>query len=311
MPATKSSRLGRGLGNLISSGVSTEEKAKPVQKVQENGSEYQTLPLANIQPNRFQPRDNFDDAQIDELVASIQSEGLLQPISVRKSTDGNFEIIAGERRYRACKKLNKETIPVRVLEVDDIASAALALIENLQRTDLNPVEEARGYQTLMKEFGLTQEKVAQRVGRSRAYIANALRLLQLEGTLQNFLITGELSVGHAKVLLGLPAENDRKELAEKIVSEGLSVRESENEVRQLKGEDLAQAAKNASSPRTTTANLPPPPEVEHFQNSLGQKLSTHVSLKHTHSNRGSIVIDYRNMYELQRIMETLGVTAIG
>jgi ParB family chromosome partitioning protein len=311
MPATKPSRLGRGLGNLISGGVSTEEIAKPVQKDQENGSEFQTLPLAHIQPNRFQPRNNFDDAQIDELVASIVSEGLLQPISVRKATDGKFEIIAGERRFRACKKLNKETIPVRILEVDDIASAALALIENLQRTDLNPVEEARGYQTLMKEFGLTQEKVAQRVGRSRAYIANALRLLQLEESLQHFLITGELSVGHAKVLLGLPAENDRKDLAEKIVSERLSVREAENEVRQIKGEDLAQAAKNASSPRTTTANRPPPPEVEHFQNSLGQKLSTSVSLKHTHSNRGSIVIDYRNMYELQRIMETLGVPAIG
>ena len=311
MPSTKSSRLGRGLGNLISSGVPTQDKTKPVQELQANGAEYQTLPLGQILPNRFQPRDNFNDAQIDELVASIESEGLLQPISVRKATDGKFEIIAGERRYRACKKLQKETIPVRVLEVDDIASAALALIENLQRTDLNPVEEARGYQTLMKEFGLTQEKVAQRVGRSRAYIANALRLLQLEESLQHFLITGELSVGHAKVLLGLPLEKDRKDLADKIVSERLSVRESEKEVRQRKGEDLAQAAKNASSPRTTTANLPPPPEVEHFQNTLGAKLSTPVSLKHTHSNRGSIVIDYRNMYELQRIMETLGVAAIG
>jgi ParB family chromosome partitioning protein len=247
MPATKSSRLGRGLGNLISSGVSISERPKEIAK-EEISSEYQTLPLNKIQPNRFQPRDSFDDAQIDELVSSIESEGLLQPITVRKAADGNFEIIAGERRFRACKKLNKDSIPVRVLEVDDSSSAALALIENLQRTDLNPVEESRGYQTLMKEFGLTQEKVALRVGRSRAYIANSLRLLQLDNLVLNFLISGELSVGHAKVLLGLPEEILRHELAQKIVSNGLSVREAEAEVRLLKGKEVAQAAKNISSP---------------------------------------------------------------
>ncbi len=268
MPATKSSRLGRGLGNLISSGVSSTEKPKETIK-EESSSEYQTLPLGKIQPNRFQPRDSFDESQIDELVASIQAEGLLQPITVRKAPKGNFEIIAGERRFRACQKLKKESIPARVLEVDDSSSAALALIENLQRTDLNPVEESRGYQTLMKEFGLTQEKVAQRVGRSRTYIANALRLLQLDDIVLNFLISGELSVGHAKV---------------------------------------PQAAKNISSPRTTTANLPTPPEVEHYQSSLSDKLSTPVSVKHNHSNRGTIVIDYRNLYELHRIMDSLGVT---
>ena len=307
MPATKSSRLGRGLGNLISSGVSISERPKEIPK-EENCSEYQTLPLSKIQPNRFQPRESFDNDQIDELVSSIESEGLLQPITVRKVADGNFEIIAGERRFRACKKLNKDSIPVRVLEVDDSSSAALALIENLQRTDLNPVEESRGYQTLMKEFGLTQEKVAQRVGRSRAYIANSLRLLQLDNLVLNFLISGELSVGHAKVLLGLPEEILRHELAQKIVTNGLSVREAEAEVRLLTGKEVAQAAKNISSPRTTTANLPPPPEVEHYQSSLSDKLSTPVSVKHNHSNRGTIVIDYRNLYELHRIMDSLGVT---
>ena len=309
MPATKPNRLGRGLGNLISSGISTSVKHAELQS-ESNQSEYQNIPLDKIQPNRFQPRNSFDETQIDELVSSIQSEGLLQPITVRKANDGKFEIIAGERRFRACQKLNKESIPVRVLEVDDSSSAALALIENLQRTDLNPVEESRGYQTLMKEFGLTQEKVAQRVGRSRAYIANSLRLLQLDESALSLLISGELSVGHAKVLLGVPSDADRIELAEKIVSEGLSVRDSEKEVRLLKGEEIAQAAKNISSPRTTTANLPPPPEVEHYQNSLADKLSTPVSVKHNHSNRGAIVIDYRNLYELHRIMESLGVSPV-
>jgi ParB family chromosome partitioning protein len=306
MQATKPSRLGRGLGNLISGGVTPSPKPQ-AQPSGDSGGEYTTLPLDKIQPNRFQPREHFDDDRIGELVASIESEGLLQPISVRKTQDGNYEIIAGERRFRACQKLQKATIPARILQVDDSSSAALALIENLQRTDLNPIEEANGYQTLMSGFGLTQEKVSKRVGRSRAYVANSLRLLQLAPSLQEYLAAGQITVGHAKVLLGLTDEAARQVLADNIVEEGLSVREAENQVREMKGGELSQAAKNIGSPRTTTGNLPPPPEVLHFQDSLGDKLSTPVALKHSHSNRGSIVIDYRNLYELHRIMEVLGI----
>ena len=304
MPATKPSRLGRGLGNLISSGVSTASKPQP----HEGGGqkEYTTLPLDKIQPNRFQPRDHFDDTQIGELVASIESEGLLQPISVRQTTEGKYEIIAGERRFRACQQLKKDSIPARILEVDDSSSAALALIENLQRTDLNPVEEAKGYQTLMAEFKLTQEKVSKRVGRSRTYVANALRLLQLDSSLQTALANSELSVGHAKVLLGLPDEAERQSLATTIIHEGLSVREAENRVRILKGGEVAQAARSIPQNQTTTA-APRPPQVGLFETSLSQKLQAPVSFKHGTSDRGRIVIDYKDMADLERVMVALGV----
>ena len=179
-----------------------------------------------------------------------------------RDLDGQFELVAGERRFRAMRKLKKRSITARILKISDLSSAALSLIENLQRADLNPVEEARGYETLMREFGLTQEKASTRVGKSRAYVANALRLLHLDPSIQDLLASGKLSVGHAKALLGLTSDSERNSLAKRIVAE-LGVRDAENEVKILKGEDLQFAARVAVPAESTSAYPKPQAVVQH------------------------------------------------
>ena len=322
MATAQKNRLGRGLGSLISGGVKpapARNAAAPVSNGNgrnsngRNGTqgstksanrEFQEIAVSKVGSSPFQPREKFDESEIAGLVASIKSDGLLQPIVVR-DVDGKYELIAGERRLRAFKKLKKARIPARILKVDDLSAAALSLIENLQRTDLNPVEESRGYESLMREFGLTQEKVSNRVGKSRTYVANALRLLQLDGTIQGFLASGDLSVGHAKVLLGLVSETDRLSLARRIVSEGLSVRDAEKEVRVLKGEEPA-AVRSTSSSEAAKA-IPKPVEVARFEKALGDKLAAGVSFKHGTGDCGRIMIDYRGLEDLERIMGALGV----
>ena len=329
MATTQSKRLGRGLGSLISGGVQASQGKQPSRSSKNPaapkpsgnarngskakgsapdngtvpGSEFMEIAVGQIVPNPFQPRKYFDEAEIADLVASIKSEGLLQPIVVRE-VDGKYELIAGERRYRAIKKLKRAKIPARVIQVDDLASAALSLIENLQRADLNPIEEARGYETLMREFGLTQDKTATRIGKSRAYVANALRLLQLDASVQELLAGGQLSVGHAKVLLGLPSEADRRTLARRIVDEGMSVRDAEDQVRLIKGEALPLAARVATPSESASALLKPT-AVARFEKSLGDKLAASVEFKHGAGDRGRIVIDYKDMADLDRIMATL------
>lgn len=330
MAATQKNRLGRGLGSLISGGVDNAPAGKASSNgngsngngrahksvtsngrngkngvVPENKGEFQEIPASKVVPNPHQPRKNFDDSEIADLVASIRAEGLLQPIVVRE-VDGKYQLIAGERRLRAIKKLRKPRISARIIKADDQSSAALSLVENLQRTDLNPMEESRGYNSLMQEFGLTQEKVSGRIGKSRTYVANSLRLLQLDGEIQGFLASATLSVGHAKVLLGLPLEADRLTLAKRIVDEGLSVRAAEAEVRILKGEESAIAARIATPAESATA-IPKPAQVVRFEKALGEKLAAGVSFKHGSADRGRIVIDYRGLEDLERIMGALGV----
>jgi len=329
MAATQKNRLGRGLGSLISGGVQTAPRKKassngngrngngrahkPITNsrngnngvVPEDNGEFQEIPASKVVPNPYQPRKNFDDSEIADLVASIRAEGLLQPILVRE-VDGKYQLIAGERRFRAIKKLKKSRISARIIKADDQSSAALSLVENLQRTNLNPMEESRGYNCLMQEFGLTQEKVSGRIGKSRTYVANSLRLLQLDGEIQGFLASATLSVGHAKVLLGLPLEADRLTLAKRIVDEGLSVRAAEAEVRILKGEESAIAARIATPAESATA-IPKPAQVVRFEKALGEKLAAGVSFKHGSADRGRIMIDYRGLEDLERIMGALGV----
>ena len=325
MSTTQNKRLGRGLGSLISGGVqaSPANKSSSVAKSRASKSavgngrtsasntnqesrsdgEFKEIALGKSVPNPFQPREHFDESSITDLVASIKSEGLLQPIVVR-DVDGQFELVAGERRFRAMRKLKKRSITARILKISDLSSAALSLIENLQRADLNPVEEARGYETLMREFGLTQEKASTRVGKSRAYVANALRLLHLDPSIQELLASGKLSVGHAKALLGLSSDSERNSLAKRIVAEGLSVRDAENEVKILKGEDLQLAARVAV-PAESTSAYPKPQAVVQHEKILGEKLSTHVEFKHGARGRGKIVIDYNDLEDLQRVMGLL------
>ena len=209
--------LGKGLGALL--GDFTEE---PLEK-----SAYQLLPIYKVEPNPDQPRQDFDEEELQALADSIAVHGSIQPLTVREMPNGYYQIIAGERRWRAARMANLSDVPAVIIEADDKKAMELALIENLQRQDLNPLEEALGYQTLMNEYGLTQEEAAGRVGKSRPAVANALRLLGLCPEVQERVRKGELSAGHARAILQLKSEKKQQEAAQKIVALGLSVRQAE------------------------------------------------------------------------------------
>ena len=209
--------LGKGLGALL--GDFSEEPAEK--------SAYQLLPIYKVEPNPDQPRQDFDEEDLQALADSIALHGIIQPLTVREMPNGYYQIIAGERRWRAARLANLSDVPAVIVEADDKKAMELALIENLQRQDLNPLEEALGYQTLMNEYGLTQEEAAGRVGKSRPAVANALRLLGLCSEVQERVRSGELSAGHARAILQLKSEKKQQEAAQKIVALGLSVRQAE------------------------------------------------------------------------------------
>ena len=234
--ASRRGGLGRGLGSLISEAQSESGYTSPDT----------TVSLNDIVPNPNQPRVHFDDELLDELAESIKAHGVLQPLLVRKH-DGKYEIIAGERRYQASLRAGLEEVPVIVREVDDREMLELALIENLQRSDLNPIEEAKGYRQLIDANGLTQDALAQAVSKSRSAIANALRLLDLPDAVQDMLFEGKISAGHARAILSVPNDEDRVRLAERVVAEGLSVRATER---------LAPLFSVGEEPRPTRAVAP-------------------------------------------------------
>lgn len=209
--------LGRGLGALLG------DFEEPVQEK----SPYRLLPIHKVEPNRNQPRQDFDDEELNELAESITLHGIIQPLTVRELDSGYFQIIAGERRWRAARIAGLDEVPVVVVEADDRKVMELALIENLQRQDLNPMEEAMGYQSLMEDYGLTQEEAAARVGKSRPAVANALRLLNLCPEVMEKVRSGELTAGHARAVLVLKNEKKQQQAAQKIVALGLSVRQAE------------------------------------------------------------------------------------
>jgi len=223
---------------------------------------------------------------------------LIQPIAVRSSDDG-YEIIAGERRWRAYRELGRKTIPVRILEVEDASSAALSLIENLQREGLDPVEESLGFAALIQDFDLTQAQVAQRLGKSRVYVTNALRLLQLEEEIQENLAQGRLSVGHAKVLLGLEKEDIRLRLARKIVENGLSVRQAEDEVESLKSKSQGRPTVPAAKANAKAA--------KEMAGRLSSLFDTKVRVSSNGEGKGRIVIEYGSSSKLQELGKQLGV----
>lgn len=316
--AKRKTGLGRGLGSLISGGVSKPDASKSAsaavsegaaktrdEKVPASGetppsSGFIELAIHAIEPNPFQPRRDFDESHLSELAESIRSEGLLQPIVVRKTGD-NFQLIAGERRWRACQQLKLKTIPVRVVEASDASSATLSLIENLQREGLNPIEEALGYASLLRDFDLTQEQVGERVGKGRATVANALRLLQLEKEIQGFLRKGHLSTGHAKVLLGVEDSAQRTLLARRVVEEGSSVRDTERFARIIK-ETRGQPAKNSGKSRPAGEEA----AIKELQDKITKRFKTRASIKHG-AKRGRIVIEYFGNDDLTRILEEMGV----
>ena len=209
--------LGKGLGALLG-----DFNDEPVEK-----SAYQILPIYKVEPNPDQPRHDFDEEELSALAASIEEHGIIQPLTVREVRSGYYQIIAGERRWRAARIANLSEVPAVIIEADDKKAMELALIENLQRQDLNPVEEALGYQSLMEDHGLTQEEAAKRVGKSRPAVANSLRLLSLSQPVLEKLRTGELTAGHARAILSLKSEKKQQEAAQKIAALGLSVRQAE------------------------------------------------------------------------------------
>jgi ParB family transcriptional regulator, chromosome partitioning protein len=306
---TKNVRLGRGLDVLIAGGIPAVQPSagKPSAAPAPRPSGTDPLPtpegfrdvdITLIEPSPHQPRREIDPAQIAELAESIRQEGLLQPIVVRQNGK-KFQLVAGERRWRACQSLGLKNILARVVHVGESSAAAIALIENLQRENLNPVEESLGYASLMRDFDLTQEAVAERVGKPRSSVANALRLLQLGRDAQGYLSKGLISVGHAKVLLGVEDAAQRDLLARRVVEKGLSVRDTERLVQALKREKTGADKVRA---RHAVEDL----AVKDVQKRLQASLGTNVAVKHA-AKHGRIIIDYYGNEDLERIVDKLCV----
>ncbi len=289
--------LGRGLGSLIGGGVVKPAAPAPVTVAAAApvapGLQLQELLLTSIVPNPRQPRRDFDDAQVKELADSIRSEGLMQPIVVRKVKDG-YELIAGERRFRAFKLIGEKTITARILEASDASSAVLALIENLQRTDLNAIDEALGFASLMRDFSLTQEAVAERLGKPRASIANSVRLLALDNELQGYVRKGQLSAGHAKALLAIENVAHRVQVARLVIEKGLSVRATEAEVKKL-------ASTKKTDRKQTVQTV-----VADVQKRLASHFASPVSVVRK-GTKGSISIPFSSDDELARLLEKIGI----
>jgi ParB family chromosome partitioning protein len=286
-------RLGRGLEALLGSttGLATSDEGA-----------LKSIPIAQISRNQFQPRREFNAEDLAELQESVRASGLLQPITVRRRAgkDG-FELIAGERRLRAAKNLGWREIPAIIKEIDDRTLLTLALVENLQRTDLNPIEEGEGYHQLTHQFGLTQQQIAETVGKDRTTIANMLRLLQLPEPARRLLQEGHLTMGHAKVLLGLNDSEKIVVLAREIVAEGLTVREVERRLRDVVG---PKTGKKAGRPRIADRQSP---EAKRVEDRLRRFLQTDVVLKVSSGNSGTISIHFYSADDLERVLELMRV----
>jgi ParB family transcriptional regulator, chromosome partitioning protein len=291
--------LGKGLGALISS-----RPASPLVSptpVAEQGERVQLVALTNIVPSPFQPRTVFREDNLEELVGSIREHGIIQPLIVRQR-GGHFELVAGERRWRAAQRVGLAEAPVIVREATDRDVLELALIENLQREDLNPIEEAKAFARLAREFGEKQEEIAQKVGKSRAAVANAMRLLELDEEVQGWLVQDRISVGHAKVLLSLRSHNEQRLLAAEIVKRSMTVRAAEK----LIATHFEQNNTPKPMRSATTASGGLSPALTHLQNRLQQHFATHVELHHG-PKRGRIEIEYYGNDDLQRILSAIGL----
>ena len=294
------SGLGRGLGALIPTDIAGDA-----------GSGLREVPVGAISPNPHQPRAYFDEEALASLTASVAELGVLQPVLVREVGEDRYELIAGERRWRAAKRAGLPSIPVVVRAVDEVLSLEQALVENLHREDLNPLEEAAAYQQLMEDFELTQEAVAQKVGKSRSAVANTLRLFQLPPTIQRLVAENQLSAGHAKALLGTPDRAFQDELAQRIVAEGLSVREAEEAVRrhqEVDAEPPSDEGQTSGTARPTAAapkRLRPPGLLE-LEELLASHLDTRVAVSMAGTDgKGKVVVEFGGLEDLERIYRAM------
>ena len=280
------SGLGKGLGALIPTDLDTEE------------SVFQEIDISHIVPNPYQPREHFDEETLVSLAASIAEVGVVQPVIVRKAL-GGYEIIAGERRWRAAQRAGLRNVPALVRDADDKGALEAAVVENVHRQDLNALEEAAAYRQLMEDFGLTQEDVAARVGRSRSAVANTVRLLNLVPAVQRLVVEGHLSAGHGRAVLTLGDETAQQALAEEIVREGLTVREAERRAAEIHATSEEQAATDPSDDGEPTADEMKAGILE-LEDLLSTKLDTRVSVK-LGKSRGRITIQFSGLADLERI----------
>lgn len=286
------SGLGKGLGALIS--------VSPALRAPEpgTGEQVQQVSLASIVPSPLQPRREFAREALEELVDSIRQRGIIQPLIVRQ-VQGQFELIAGERRWRAAKEIGLSEAPVIVRQASDLEVLELSLIENLQRADLNPIEEAQAYARLASEFGMRQEEIAEKVGKSRASVANAMRLLDLDQQIQTWVVQDLLSVGHAKVLLGIKSPDEQRLLAEKVLRQSSTVRTTERMVARHLG-------KLSGTRRRRRAETVSSAALSDLENRLRQHLATHVTIHHG-EKRGRIEIEFYGSDDLERVVNALGL----
>jgi ParB family chromosome partitioning protein len=264
------------------------------------------IPVGDLSPNPNQPRVHFDEESLSDLSASIREIGVLQPLLVRQLADGSYQLIAGERRWRAAQRAGLATVPAVVKTTDDMSSVEQALVENLHRQDLAPLEEAGAYQQLIDDFSLTHDDVAKRVGKSRSSITNSLRLLALPAAIQAFLADGKLSAGHAKALLGTPDRAFQEQLARRAAAEGWSVRAIEEAIRDRGGEGATAVVKpgktddGSTSGGGTVTKLPPAGLLE-LENQISEYLSTRVSVKMNSNKKGSVTIEFAGLDDLERL----------
>jgi ParB family transcriptional regulator, chromosome partitioning protein len=295
--AVKKRGLGRGLDALLggmNASTDQSEKASASTTSPSQGDNLRRLAVDLIQRGRYQPRREFDPDSLRELADSIAAQGIIQPVVVRPVENDRYELIAGERRWRAAQQAGLDEIPVVIKEVTEEAAMAMGLIENIQREDLNPLEEAHALNRLLIEFGLTHQEVAKAVGKSRTTVTNLLRLLELNEDVKTLVETGRLEMGHARTRLGLKGEAQSK-AAKQVVAQGLSVRETERLVRRLQNEE--------ENPQPRKADQPMDPDIRRLVNDLSEKLGAKVDLQQSAKGKGKLVIGYNSLDELEGILD--------
>ena len=317
MASPKKAALGKGLSALLPSqpssdadeGDGTRTRLYNFEERRRMAGRVADLEVDAIRPNPYQPRKDFDEAALDELASSVEQLGIIQPLTVRSLGDGQYELISGERRLRASRRAGLKKVPAYVREADTEAMLEMAIVENVQREDLNPVEVALGYQRLMEEVGLTQEQVAQKVGKSRPTVANAIRLLKLPPRVQASLREGTVSSGHARALVGVEDETELLDLHRSILDDGLSVRDVEQRARRLrKGDEPTEAPAPPSSKPDDGPKLPPRDrlQIEAFEDRLRSHVSSRVQIKHRVSDGGGVVeVAYYSIDDLERVVNRL------
>ena len=299
--------LGRGLSSLLGARSPADKKTKSGKKPASTPSPATAetpneVPVGEILPGAMQPRNGMDDDTLNELAESIRENGIMQPLVVRPR-EGGYELIAGERRWRAAQMAGLATVPIVIRDVDDRTALELALVENLQRENLDPIEEAKGYAQLMDQFDLTQEEIATKVGKNRATVANTLRLIKLPAEVQAYVRDGLLSSGHAKAILGLKNAKDQIAAAKRVIKKELSVRQAEELVAAL-GQAAPDKTKHGSASKRSTTDA----HILDLESKLRERLGTKVSLRYR-KGKGSVDIKFFNDEDLQRILDAFGIRA--